>query len=59
MVRNTNHVTTTWNGAIVSRLQKKTGLGAGVWQDVPGTLGLTSFTEPITAGETYYRLRKF
>ncbi len=58
MIRSGNSVTMTWNGEIVSRLQKKSSLTGFLWQDVPGTLGLKTFTEPIGAGETYYRLRK-
>ena len=58
VVKSGNNITISWNGEIVSRLQKRTSLSGGAWQSVPDTLGLSSFTEPISAGETYYRLLK-
>ncbi len=54
--REGENISLQWNGEIVSRLQKRTSLAPTLWQDVPGTLGLSSFTEPISPGETYYRL---
>ena len=56
--QNGHNVTVTWNGEVVSRLQKTTSRSNPVWQNVPGTLGLSSFSEPLTTGPIYYRLRK-
>jgi len=58
MVQTGGTITLNWNGAVVSRLQKSTSLTSPVWQDVPGTLGLSTFAEPIGSGEVYYRLLK-
>ncbi len=54
-VRSANNITLTWNN-VVSKLQKTTSLSVPDWQYLPGTLGLSSFTEPIAGGEAYYRL---
>ena len=43
---------------MVSRLQKTTNLINPTWQNVPGTLGLSRYSEPVGHQETYYRLLK-
>ncbi|MBI3850339.1 MAG: hypothetical protein HY298_08635 [Verrucomicrobia bacterium] len=58
IARSGNDISISWNGEIVSRLQKATSLSNPLWQNVPGTLGLSNFSEPIGLGETYYRLLK-
>jgi hypothetical protein len=56
IVRNGPNVVISWNGGPGIELQKSTSLINPNWQDVPGTLGASSATEPIGSGEAYYRL---
>jgi hypothetical protein len=46
----------TWNGASTLRLQKTATLASPDWQDVPGTLGASSFAEPAFTMNACYRL---
>jgi len=55
------NVTVSWNGAGAnfSGLQKASSLSATNWTDIPGTIGQTNYTAPISATATYFRARKF
>jgi len=48
----------TWTGGATTKLQKTTALTQPNWQDVPGTLGSSSATEPVGTGNAFYRLIK-
>jgi endonuclease/exonuclease/phosphatase family metal-dependent hydrolase len=45
-----------WNGGAGLRLQKAPNLTSANWQDVAGTLGASSFTEPAGGVSAFYRL---
>jgi hypothetical protein len=55
------NLTLNWNGtgANFSGLQKATSLNAPGWEDVPGTIGQTSYTTTVSGGPVFYRARKF
>ena len=46
----------TWNGAANMRLQRATRLVPVEWQEVPGTLGTSSYVERATNSATFFRL---
>jgi hypothetical protein len=46
----------TWTGGAGIRLQKTTTLTSPTWTDVAGTIGNSSATETIAAGNAFYRL---
>lgn len=55
IVKSGSNVVISWNGAAGTKLQRATTLSAPIWQDVAGSNGASTATEPIaTAG--YYRL---
>lgn len=47
-----------WNGAPGIKLQKSTRLNNPDWQDVPGSAGASSVTEPTSGAQAYYRLAR-
>lgn len=49
------NVTLNWNGAPTLGLQKSSSLSPPSWQNVPGTLGTSSYSEPASTN-TFYRL---
>lgn len=53
-----SQVTLTWNGAADVKLQKTTSLSPSNWQDVAGTQGKSSHTEPVAGSAAFYRLAK-
>jgi hypothetical protein len=55
VVRNGNNIVLTWNEDL-DLLQKNTDGTVLGWTDVPGTVGTSSFSEPIAPGRTLYRL---
>jgi hypothetical protein len=56
LTRNGTDMLLTWNGDPNLRLQKATILLPASWQDVPDTLGASSFTEVAPQGNAFYRL---
>jgi hypothetical protein len=56
-------VTINWNGTGVnsaSALQKNTSLSAPAgWVTIPGTIGLSTYTEPASTGPVYYRAVRY
>jgi hypothetical protein len=56
IVRNGSEVVISWVGAPGVKLQKTTSLTNPNWQDVPGSTGASSVTEPTTGPAAYYRL---
>ena len=55
--RSGGNVNFSWVGGTGIRLQKKTGaLVGGTWVDIISTLGNSSYSEPISATNTFYRL---
>jgi len=57
VVRNGNNIVLTWNEDL-DLLQKNTDGTVLGWTDVPGTVGTSSFSEPIGPGLTLYRLMR-
>lgn len=55
-VRRGVNVIISWPGVADTRLQKSSSLTTPNWQDVVGSLGASSATEPITGIQAYYRL---
>jgi len=56
------NITITWNGTganAASGLQKTTSLSPPVWSDVPGTIGLSSYSEPTSGAAAYYRVVRY
>lgn len=51
-----NQVILNWNGAPGIRLQSLEALSTGLWQDVPGTNGMSSATLQKTSRAMFYRL---
>src|SRR5262245_49062421 len=49
-------LTLRWKDSSGVFLQKATSLVNPEWQDVPGTLGGSTYSERITSGNTFYRL---
>ena len=48
-----------WAGGTGIRLQRSTGLNPVLWDDVSGTLGSSSYSEPaLSFPQAYYRLYK-
>lgn len=58
IVLNGANVTISWNGAAGVKLQKSTSLTAPDWQDVPGSDGASSVSEPASGAGAYYRLSR-
>jgi hypothetical protein len=56
IVLNGVNVTISWNGVAGVKLQKSPRLTTPDWQDVPGSNGASTVTEPATGTEAYYRL---
>ena len=56
IVFNGTNVTISWNGAGGVKLQKSTSLTTPDWQDVPGSDGASSVSEPASGAGAYYRL---
>jgi endonuclease/exonuclease/phosphatase (EEP) superfamily protein YafD len=56
--RDDNLVLLAWNGGPGVRLQKTTNLSTASWQDIAGTLGVSSFAEPAAGASTFYRLNR-
>jgi glycerophosphoryl diester phosphodiesterase len=56
IARNGASVDLHWNGAPTLRLQKSTTLAPANWQEVPGTLGASQFSEPASEAAAFYRL---
>jgi hypothetical protein len=57
IVRNGNNLSFSWRGGTGIRLQKSQG-PATIWQDVPGTLGASNFSEPLAGTGGFYRLAR-
>ncbi|MFO1501059.1 MAG: hypothetical protein U1G07_22160 [Verrucomicrobiota bacterium] len=53
-----NNVVLTWTGAAGVVLQKSTSLTDSNWQDVAGTSGASTATDPISGTAAFYRLFK-
>ncbi|MBM3881777.1 MAG: hypothetical protein FJ387_18980 [Verrucomicrobia bacterium] len=58
ITRTANNVTLTWQAAPGLRLQKNAILNPTGWQDVAGTEGQGTATEPIAGSSAFYRLFK-
>ncbi len=56
IVRSGGNVSVTWSGAAGTKLQKTTSLTSPNWQDVPGSNGASSVSEPASSAGAYYRL---
>ncbi len=56
IVRSGANVIISWDGATGTKLQKSTSLTTPDWQDVPGSDGASSVSEPASAPAAYYRL---
>jgi len=55
IVRNGDNAMISWNGAAGTKLQKTTSLTSPNWQDVPGSNGASTASDPIS-GAAFYRL---
>jgi hypothetical protein len=56
------NITINWNGTganAASGLQKTTSLTSPNWVNVPGTIGLSSFSESISGSAAYYRVVRY
>jgi len=49
------HANIAWTGANNVRLQKTASLTNAIWEDITGTLGLSTTTEPLSSGPVFYR----
>jgi hypothetical protein len=58
IVREGGDIRLNWSGGTGIRLQRASALAAPNWEDVPGTLGASTFTEPSTNGPAFYRLAR-
>ena len=56
ITRSGSDVVIAWSGAPGIKLQKSSRLSNPDWQDVPGSAGASSATEPIAGAQAYYRL---
>lgn len=54
--RNGGDLSLTWNGATNTRLQRASSLAPPNWQDVAGTAGADSYSQPATNGAAFFRL---
>jgi len=54
--RQGTNVVLNWNSASTLRLQRTFTLSSPDWQNVPATLGASSFTNTAPTGDTFYRL---
>lgn len=55
-VRQGSSIALNWTGAAGLGLQRATAVSGSVWEDVPGTLGASSFTEPAAGAAAFYRI---
>jgi hypothetical protein len=56
------NITINWNGTganSASGLQKSAKLVPPTWVDIPGTIGLSSYSEPFSAAGAYYRAVRY
>jgi hypothetical protein len=56
------NITINWNGTganAASGLQKTVSLSTPVWSDVPGTIGLSSYSAPASGAAAYYRAVRY
>ncbi len=50
------NITISWAGSPTVRLQQASNLSAPIWQDVPGTVGASSVTLPLSANAAFFKL---
>jgi hypothetical protein len=58
ITRNGNNITISWSGGPGIKLQKASSLSNPTWQDVAGSDGASSVSEPVTTSNAFYRLTK-
>ena len=58
IARESGGIRLNWTAGTNIRLQKTFQLAPANWEDVPGTLGASSFTESTTSGPAFYRLAR-
>jgi len=56
IVSSGGNVSISWSGAAGTKLQKSTSLTSPNWQDVPGSNGASSVSEPASSAAAFYRL---
>jgi hypothetical protein len=57
ITRSNRAVIITWPGGATVRLQRAISPVSPDWQDVPGSLGESTISQPATSGSAFYRLR--
>jgi hypothetical protein len=58
ITRESGSIRLNWQGSTGIRLQRSPALAPASWEDVPGSLGASTFTESSANGSAFYRLAR-